>query len=116
MCSSDLDESLSRYGQWPWPRNLVAELVDRTYYSLATGFDIVFAEPDRTGSNQLKQTYQASPSMVEALEFVPDHDEIFRNAIESHGTVVLGLAPNNNGYKEFDQMKSGLVVQRYANC
>jgi len=105
------DESLSRYGQWPWPRNLVAELVDRTYYSLATGFDIVFAEPDRTGSNQLKQTYQASPSMVEALEFVPDHDEIFRNAIESHGTVVLGLAPNNNGYKEFDRMKSGLVVQ-----
>jgi Predicted transmembrane sensor domain len=43
------DESLSRYGQWPWPRNLVAELVDRTYYSLATGFDIVFAEADRTG-------------------------------------------------------------------
>ena len=76
------DESLSRYGQWPWPRNLVAELVDRTYYSLATGFDIVFAEPDRTGSNQLKQTYQTSPSMVEALESVPDHDEIFRNAIE----------------------------------
>ena len=105
------DESLSRYGQWPWPRNLVAELVDRTYYSLATGFDIVFAEPDRTGSNQLKQTYQTSPSMVEALELVPDHDEIFRNAIESHGTVVLGLAPNNNGYKDFDQNKSGLVLQ-----
>ena len=48
--------------------------------------------------------------MVEALGLVPDHDEIFRNAIESHGTVVLGLAPNNNGY-EFDQNKSGLVLQ-----
>ena len=53
------DESLRRYGQWPWPRNLVAELVNRTYYSLATGFDIVFAEPDRTGAKQLKKTYQS---------------------------------------------------------
>ena len=66
------DESLSRYGQWPWPRNLVAELVNQTYYSLATGFDIVFAEPDRTGSSQLKRTYQSNPSMINALESVPD--------------------------------------------
>ena len=105
------DESLSRYGQWPWPRNLVAELVNQTYYSLATGFDIVFAEPDRTGSSQLKRTYQSNPSMINALESVPDHDEIFSDAIENHGTVVLGLAPNNNGVSEFNQMKSGLVVQ-----
>jgi len=105
------DESLSRYGQWPWPRNLVAELVNQTYYSLATGFDIVFAEPDRTGSSQLKRTYESNPSMINALESVPDHDEIFSDAIENHGTVVLGLAPNNNGVSEFNQMKSGLVVQ-----
>ena len=25
------DESLRRYGQWPWPRNVVAELVNRSY-------------------------------------------------------------------------------------
>ena len=105
------DESLSRYGQWPWPRNLVAELVNQTYYSLATGFDIVFAEPDRTGSSQLKRTYQSNPSMINALESVLDHDEILSDAIENHGTVVLGLAPNNNGVSEFNQMKSGLVVQ-----
>ena len=105
------DESLSRYGQWPWPRNLVSELVNQTYYSLATGFDIVFAEPDRTGSSQLKRTYQSNPSMINALESVPDHDEIFSDAIENHGTVVLGLAPNNNGVSEFNQLKSGLVVQ-----
>tara|TARA_Y100000741_G_C18259469_1_gene560090 strand:- start:1599 stop:3791 length:2193 start_codon:yes stop_codon:yes gene_type:complete len=105
------DESLNRYGQWPWPRNLVAELVNQTYYSLATGFDIVFAEPDRTGSSQLKRTYQSNPSMISALESVQDHDEIFSRSIEDHGTVVLGLAPNNNGVSEFNQMKSGLVLQ-----
>ena len=105
------DESLNRYGQWPWPRNLVAELVNQTYYSLTTGFDIVFAEPDRTGSSQLKRTYQSNPSMISALESVQDHDEIFSRSIEDHGTVVLGLAPNNNGVSEFNQMKSGLVLQ-----
>ena len=105
------DESLRRYGQWPWPRNLVAELVNRTYYSLATGFDIVFAEPDRTGAKQLKKTYQSNPAVVNALADAPDHDEILSNAITQHGTVVLGLAPHNNESHAYNTSKSGLVVQ-----
>ena len=73
---------------------------------------LILCLPSRQNRFQsIKTDLSSEPSMVEALELVPDHDEIFRNAIESHGTVVLGLAPNNNGYKEFDQMKSGLVVQ-----
>ena len=47
------DKSLNLHGQWPWPRNLVAKLVDQTVYSAATGLDIVFAEPDRTGAKEL---------------------------------------------------------------
>ena len=45
----DIDErSLAEYGQWPWPRDLVARLVAQlsAYGVVVVGFDIVFAEPD----------------------------------------------------------------------
>ena len=41
----DIDEkSLSEIGQWPWPRSVLADLVNKTYLSASLGFDIVFAE------------------------------------------------------------------------
>src|ERR1700730_3225470 len=46
----DIDEaSLKDIGQWPWPRTVVADLVTHIAQAgaVATGFDIVFAEPDR---------------------------------------------------------------------
>ncbi len=46
----DIDEkSLAKYGQWPWPRTRIAELVTRLNQlgAVVTGFDIVFPEPDR---------------------------------------------------------------------
>lgn len=52
----DLDEeTLKRHGQWPWPRNKVAELAQRLSDRGAAliGFDIVFSEPDRTSPSRL---------------------------------------------------------------
>ena len=43
------DRSLSELGQWPWPRDLIARLVDRIRQSGATAvvLDMLLAEPDR---------------------------------------------------------------------
>src|SRR5258706_3502137 len=43
------DDSLKRFGQWPWPRHLVAELVTRIHADQPTvlGIDILWPEPDR---------------------------------------------------------------------
>src|SRR5262245_54647401 len=43
------DASLAEFGQWPWPRTMMAELVGRLGQAgaAAIAFDIVFAEPDR---------------------------------------------------------------------
>ena len=90
------DESLNRLGQWPWSRNALASLTDKTQLSAVTGFDIVFAEPDRTGSKELQEMYKQEPELVRILEKTADHDETFATSIKDHGTVVLGLAPNNN--------------------
>ncbi len=42
------DESLRRIGQWPWPRERVAQLVDEIgrLEPAATALDVMFAEPD----------------------------------------------------------------------
>ena len=105
------DESLNRLGQWPWSRNALASLTDKTKLSAATGFDIVFAEPDRTGSKELQEMYKQEPELVRILEKTADHDETFASSIKDHGTVVLGLAPNNNKTIYYDNQKFGLVTQ-----
>src|SRR5688572_8531320 len=49
------DESLRRLGQWPWPRVLVARLVEKLQDAGAAviAFDVIFAEPDRTSPARL---------------------------------------------------------------
>src|SRR5688572_8466189 len=43
------DRSIQAIGQWPWPRDVLAELVDRVAAAgpRAVAFDVLFAEPDR---------------------------------------------------------------------
>ena len=48
------DRSLSDIGQWPWRRDRIAELISRLREQGAAvvALDVVFAEPDRSDSNQ----------------------------------------------------------------
>jgi adenylate cyclase len=52
----DIDErSLKKIGQWPWPRSIIADLVDklREAGAAVVVFDVIFAEPDRTSPKLL---------------------------------------------------------------
>lgn len=81
----DIDNaSLARVGQWPWPRTIVAELTDRLREAGArvVGFDILFAEADRTSpKNHLRRLIEllnadVAPDRQAALLADPllDHD------------------------------------------
>lgn len=95
----DIDEkSLKQFGQWPWPRPLLATLVERLTQAGAAliVFDVVFAEPDRTSPTRLLQEWQ---SLGDAKSFaqlqvaganLPDHDRLFADAIE-RSAVILGF-------------------------
>ncbi len=107
----DIDEkSLIELGQWPWPRNVLAKLVDKTYLSASLGFDIVFAEFDRTGSKELKKQYKENIFLTDILDDVPDNDDVFAKSIKNHGSVVLGSIPSNSMKNSFE-MKFGLIEQ-----
>ncbi len=99
----DIDEeSLATIGQWPWPRTEVARMLDRLRAAgvVATAFDVVFAEPDRTSpavyADFLKE---AEPGVVEALRSLPSNDEVFARAIRQ-SRLVLGQSGYHRSLEE----------------
>jgi len=98
----DIDEAaLAEYGQWPWPRYLTAQLVDKLTEKgvAAIAFDVVFAEPDRsslsTMARKLPEELQNS-DLRRMMESLPDSDEVFAEAI-SRGNVITGFAFDAKG-------------------
>lgn len=95
----DLDEqSLETIGQWPWPRNIVAKLVDNAMQMGAAliAFDIVFAEPDGKDLTIVaNNTAGLTPAMIELLTSRKTNDQILADSI-SKARVVLGQAGRTN--------------------
>jgi len=91
----DIDEdSLAKHGQWPWPRTLMARLVDRLadYRVAAVAFDIVFAEPDRHSPARYAEGMPELPGAVrEALATLPSNDVKFAESLK-RTNAVLALA------------------------
>ena len=48
------EQDLKKYGQWPWPRNLIANLHNRIYQygAKVIQYNIIFAERDRLGKDE----------------------------------------------------------------
>ena len=91
----DIDEkSLAEYGQFPWSRHVMAELVNRLNAAGATaiGFDILFAEPDRASPKSVIASLQGLdyPVSDAAAELAAiDFDAVFAQSI-AQAPVVLG--------------------------
>lgn len=89
----DIDEkSLSKYGQWPWPRTRLAELLDRLKASGAgvIAFDIAFPERDRMSPPLAADGIAGlDDDTRNKLRALPDSDEVFADAIR-RSRVVLG--------------------------
>ncbi len=93
------DASLSRLGQWPWPRTRIAALIDRLKGAgaAAVAFDIVFSERDRTDALIAGIADETRRLAVRsALGGMPDGDDALAEAIGT-APVVLGLVLTQNG-------------------
>src|SRR5881394_3379323 len=89
------DESLAQLGQWPWPRNLFAQLLEqlRNQGVLAVALDIDFAEPDRSSLARMLSTWgvpRDDPIAGELASRVKDPDEVLAAEI-AKGRVVTGF-------------------------
>jgi adenylate cyclase len=98
----DIDEAaLAEFGQWPWPRTIVARLVDKLTEkgAAAIAFDVVFAEPDRSSISRMVKDLVAytDPETVQKLAAaVQDNDKVLADAI-AHSRVVLGFGFDPHG-------------------
>ncbi|MBK6637694.1 MAG: adenylate/guanylate cyclase domain-containing protein [Rhodocyclaceae bacterium] len=97
----DIDErSLAAEGRWPWSRNKLEALLDKLFdhYQIGVlGFDVVFAEPDRSsGIDSLeamaKSAFRDDPkfqSVLRGMRPKLDYDARFSRAMKGR-KVVLG--------------------------
>jgi adenylate cyclase len=75
----DIDEaSQAELGQWPWPRDTLAEIVDNLFdgYGISVlGFDVLFAEAEETSAERVIAEFESSefaeqPGFSERLQLL----------------------------------------------
>ena len=81
----DIDEaSQAELGQWPWPRNTLATLVDRLFddYGIQVlGLDALFAEAEETSAERVVNELSASAIAGSCFDSpLIDADGVFRRA------------------------------------
>jgi adenylate cyclase len=95
------DKSLAKYGQWPWPRTRVAELVNRlTRLGAAViAFDILFSEPDRLTPGVAADSFQGLDEATrDKLRALPSNDQVLADAMRRSRVVlaesgILSIVP-----------------------
>lgn len=119
----DIDEkSLSAIGQWPWNRDILANIVDNLFdhYNINTvGFDIIFAEADIDNSYKLFNDLASGPLksnqgfLKEYRRVLPtlDHDKLFSNALKDRKTVLGYAFINENNNNQTSLPKPALELQ-----
>ena len=88
----DIDEkSLAKYGQFPWPRSLLADLIVNLTKlgAVVIAFDIVFSEPDRLNPGIAADTIRnLDDETRNKLRALPSNDQLMANAIKRSRVVV----------------------------
>lgn len=99
----DIDEaSLHQFGQWPWPRSLMAQLLDRIgqMEPAAVAFDIIMPEPDRTSPCQItKYIPNVDKKLVRQVCDLPSNDALLATSLK-RGNAVLGVGGMEGGAQE----------------
>src|SRR5450631_3272750 len=92
------EEAIAHYGQWPWPRTRIAELITRISEAqpASIGLDLFFSEPDRFSPAAMADEMPILPTnLAKALREMPSNDEQLAKAIEGRN-VVLGIGTTSD--------------------
>ncbi len=108
----DIDEeSVRRYGQWPWPRTTMARFNQNLtdVGAAVIAYDIVFSEVDRTSPENLIEVFRNNPKAsgdFDNIKSLTSHDEVFANAI-GRSNVVTGFFLLNKANDSLPILKAG---------
>src|SRR5262245_44205258 len=107
------DASIAKFGQWPWPRSVIAKLVAklRAQGAAVIAFDVVFSEPDRTAPVRVYTNWDIAPDdplVRELQERVTDPDAKLAAEL-ARGNIVLGFVLTEDDKPAQIQRKGGMV-------
>jgi adenylate cyclase len=95
------EDSLHRIGQWPWPRDILASIVDRlTTAGAAVALDVLLSEPDRMSPESLEKLWQDKVDgreLMTALAKLPHPDEALAKVLSGRPVVVAFALTNEVG-------------------
>lgn len=113
----DIDEaSLARYGQWPWPRHIVARMLDIIGEGEpdSVGIDILFAEQDRTSLSLVREELRSDFGVDLDLSNLPpeviDNDKALARSL-GKGPFSLGVMFRFGERVIFDQELPDTTIQ-----
>jgi adenylate cyclase len=91
-------KSLHEIGQWPWPRTVMADLIDALgkMGPAAIGVDLLFPEPDRMSPASIAHIVaRADPPLARRLGKLPDNDDLLAEVFKRQ-PIALGVAGTQN--------------------
>src|SRR6266516_6142788 len=102
----DIDEkSLAKFGQWPWPRTRIADLVANLTRlgAVVIAFDIIFSEPDRLNPDVAADTFpNLDEEIRNKLRALPSNDRVLADAMR-RTRVVMGESGLPNVVADLDK-------------
>lgn len=114
------DNALAKFGQWPWSREKVAEIVLAMYEkgAAAVAVDLIFAEPDRLSPKRFLS--QFDESAYDITKFAnqygySDTDEFFAEVLSQTPTAVAVATADHFNHDARSGYSYGLINADLAN-
>ncbi len=87
------EKSLDKFGQWPWSRATMAQVIDRLrdLGAAVVALDVLYAEPDRTAPTAIVAALPNDPALdgIKAeMAKLPDPDQILADSLRQMTSVV----------------------------
>jgi CHASE2 domain-containing sensor protein len=95
------EKSLQTYGQWPWPRYRLAELIHALakHQPAALGLDLYMPEPDQTSPDQVAKGLKSEhATLAHMLRRLPSHEEALVKAFHEVPTVLSAAGFDQAAY------------------
>lgn len=103
----DIDErSIAALGQWPWPRDRIAELITALGLDEAAvvGVNIVFSEPDRLSPENALKDMPVSQALLDELAELSQNDDAVAESMRLVPTVLAtGIIPEEVAPRNLEQ-------------
>src|ERR1700722_5473822 len=107
------EETLAAVGQWPWPRNRLASLIDAiaALKPLALGLDIYMPEPDQTSPDKVAGNLpETAAALAAGLRALPSHEAILARSLRAAPTILGAAALDYPAVSASTDMRSAPIL------